>query len=150
VKQRITLAVFIALSGTTGAPAQSPEGRQACMNDAFQFCQDAIPDRERVFRCLESRKDVISAACRSTMAPSVPVNQPPVKEQASQAKSTKGNATYVKRASKTSKASKAKTSKASKTKASKAKASKTKASKASKHSKAVSRRDRKPLNIVPH
>ncbi len=53
VKQRIVLVVAIALSGATVAGAQTEEGRQACMNDAFQFCQDAIPDHERVFRCLE-------------------------------------------------------------------------------------------------
>jgi hypothetical protein len=50
VKWRIMLIVAITLNGTMVAHAQTPEGRQACMNDAFQFCQDAIPDRERVFR----------------------------------------------------------------------------------------------------
>ena len=29
---------------------ESEEGRQACMQDAFKFCSDAIPDRERVFQ----------------------------------------------------------------------------------------------------
>jgi hypothetical protein len=55
------------LSGTTIVHAETEEGRQACMNDAFQFCQEFIPDRERVFRCLESRKQQISAACRANM-----------------------------------------------------------------------------------
>ena len=71
VNQRIGLivvtALTIALFGTTRAGAETEEGRQACTNDAFQFCSEFIPDRERVFRCLEARKQQISAACRSTM-----------------------------------------------------------------------------------
>ena len=73
------LVVVVALNGTTVALAQTQDGRQACMNDAFQFCEDAIPDRERVFQCLASHKDLISAACRTVMAPSLPVDQPPLK-----------------------------------------------------------------------
>jgi hypothetical protein len=71
VKQRVALivatALTIALLGTTRAGAETAEGRQACTNDAFQFCSEFIPDRERVFRCLEARKPQISAACRATM-----------------------------------------------------------------------------------
>jgi hypothetical protein len=93
------LIVVITLNGTTVALAQQ-EGQQGCMNDAFQFCQDAIPDRERVFRCLASHKDVISAACHAVMAPSLPVDQPPLKRKAPRAKSAKGKATFAKRTSK--------------------------------------------------
>jgi hypothetical protein len=67
VRSVIALAVVAALSGTVTAHAETEEGRQACMNDAFQFCGDAIPDHERVFRCLEARKQQISAACRANM-----------------------------------------------------------------------------------
>jgi hypothetical protein len=71
VKQRIGLivatALTVALLGMTRAGAETEEGRQACANDAFQFCSEFIPDRERVFRCLEARKQQISAACRATM-----------------------------------------------------------------------------------
>ena len=115
MKQRFMLIVFIALNGTTVALAQTQEGQQACMNDAFQFCEDAIPDRERVFQCLASHKDLISAACRTVMAPSLPVDQPPLKKHAPHAKSAKGKATFAKRAS-----------------------------------KAASRHDRHPLNLLPH
>ena len=100
VKQRIMLVVVIALNGITVALAQAQDGQQACMNDALQFCQDAIPDRERVFQCLVSHKDLISAACHAVMAPSLPVDQPPLEKQAPDAKSAKGKATFVKRTSK--------------------------------------------------
>ncbi len=100
MKQRIMLVVVIALNGPTVALAQTQDGRQACMDDAFQFCQDAIPDRERVFQCLVSHKDLISAACHAVMAPSLPVDQPPLKKQAFHAKSAKDKATFAKRSSK--------------------------------------------------
>ena len=74
VKWRIILIIAITLSGTRFAVAETEEGRQACMNDAFQFCGDAMPDRERVFRCLEARKHQISAACRANM-PAEPAPQ---------------------------------------------------------------------------
>ena len=74
VKLRIILVIAIALSGTRLAGAETEEGRQACMNDAFQFCSEAMPDRERVFRCLEARKHQISAACRANM-PAEPAPQ---------------------------------------------------------------------------
>jgi hypothetical protein len=76
MKSRIALAVVIVLSGMAIAHAETEEGRQACTNDAFQFCADAIPDRERVFRCLEARKQQISAACRANM-PAEPAPERP-------------------------------------------------------------------------
>jgi hypothetical protein len=89
VKRRIMLVVAIILNGSMVARAQTPEGRQACMNDAFQFCQDAIPDRERVFSCLVAHRSAISAACHAVMAPSLPVDQPPLKKQRPQTKTAK-------------------------------------------------------------
>jgi hypothetical protein len=74
VKQ-LALVIAAALTATTVALAESEEGRQACMQDAFKLCSDAIPDRERVFQCLASHQDVISAACHAVMAPSLPADQ---------------------------------------------------------------------------
>ncbi len=142
VKQRIMLVVVVALNGTTVALAQTQDGRQACMNDAFQFCEDAIPDRERVFQCLASHKDLISAACRTVMAPSLPVDQPPLKKHASHAKSAKGKATFAKRASKA-------VSRHDR-QAHHAKSAKGKATFVKRASKAASRHDRHPLNLLPH
>jgi len=142
VKQRIMLVIVIALNGTTVALAQAQDGRQACMNDAFQFCQDAIPDRERVFQCLASHRDLISTACHAVMAPSLPVDQPPLKKHAPHAKSAKGKATFAKRASKA-------VSRHDR-QAPHAKSAKGKAAFVKRGSKAVSRHDRHPLNLVPH
>jgi hypothetical protein len=96
VKKRIILIVAIALSGTTIVHAETEEGRQACMNDAFQFCQEFIPDRERVFRCLESRKQQISAACRANMPAEPAPERAAAKKHAPQTKSAKRKAPAVK------------------------------------------------------
>ena len=136
------LVVFIALNGTTVAVAQTQDGRQACMDDAFQFCQDAIPDRERVFQCLVSHKDLISAACHAVMAPSLPVDQPPLKKQAARAKSAKGKAALAKRTSRL-------VSRHDR-RAPHAKSAKGKATFAKPASRVVSRHGRHPLNLLPH
>jgi hypothetical protein len=82
VKRPSAIVVVMILSGAAPALAETPEGRQACMNDAFKVCQDAIPDRERVFNCLAAHKDMISPACRAEVAPAQPVERassPPAK-----------------------------------------------------------------------
>src|SRR5262245_59967920 len=49
------------------ATAETPEERQACMDDAFNVCGDAIPDRDRVAACLARNISRISDACRTVM-----------------------------------------------------------------------------------
>ena len=49
------------------ASAQSQEDQNACMNDAFNVCGHAIPDRERVGACLAQNINRISPACRMVM-----------------------------------------------------------------------------------
>jgi hypothetical protein len=73
MKKQIALAIVLALSASSVALAETPEEQQACTNDAFQFCQNFIPDRNRVFSCLVSNKDRISLACHTVMAPYLPV-----------------------------------------------------------------------------
>jgi hypothetical protein len=47
------------------------------MDSAFQFCQQAMPDRERVFACLLQKKDVIAPLCREALAPYLPPEPAP-------------------------------------------------------------------------
>jgi hypothetical protein len=77
--KQMMLAIGLALSaGTIGVCAgtaafgQSADDQQACMNDAFQFCGDAIPDRSKVFYCLVNNRSQISPGCRVAMAPYLP------------------------------------------------------------------------------
>jgi hypothetical protein len=65
------------------AAAETPEQRQACTDDAFQFCSDAIPDRERVFACLAAKRNVISPLCREGMAAFLPPEPTPVVQRVS-------------------------------------------------------------------
>jgi hypothetical protein len=77
----VPLLLFVVLGAISPASAETQEEQQACMNDAFQFCGDAIPDRNRVFLCLIASKNVISATCRTVMAPYLPVDPPPPKKK---------------------------------------------------------------------
>jgi hypothetical protein len=59
-------AAFLALA-PVAATAETQEEQQACMNDAFTVCGDAIPDREKVGACLARNINRISAPCRTVM-----------------------------------------------------------------------------------
>jgi hypothetical protein len=53
------------------AQAQTPAdqaGQQACGNDAFALCGDAIPDRGRIEACLRRNYSRVSKSCRTYMA----------------------------------------------------------------------------------
>jgi hypothetical protein len=77
----ITCGVLIVgamLAGIATARAETPEQRQACTDDAFQLCSDAMPDRERVFACLVEKRTMISPLCREGMAAFLPPEPAPV------------------------------------------------------------------------
>ena len=75
--KRGVLIVGAMLAGV--AAAETPEQRQACMDDAFQFCSEAIPDRERVFACLAQKRNLISPLCREGMAAFLPPEPAPAR-----------------------------------------------------------------------
>jgi hypothetical protein len=72
MKKQIVLAIVLAVGAGTVALATTPEEEQACTNDAFQFCQAFIPDRERVFGCLVNNRQQISVACHTVLSPYLP------------------------------------------------------------------------------
>jgi hypothetical protein len=80
MNKQIAMVMLLALSAPAGALAQSQDEQQACTNDAFQFCQYAIPDRSRVFACLMENRRVISPACHLVMAQYLPPEPPPPKK----------------------------------------------------------------------
>ncbi len=65
-------AAFMALALLCGsAQAQTDAeqaGQQACGNDVFAMCGDAIPDRGRIEACLRRNFSRVSATCRHYMA----------------------------------------------------------------------------------
>jgi hypothetical protein len=72
MKKQIVLAIVLALGAGEVALAETAEEQQACTNDAFQLCQNFIPDRTRVFTCLVENKNQLSAPCHVVMAPYLP------------------------------------------------------------------------------
>jgi hypothetical protein len=164
VKQ-LVLVVVATLTATTVALAESEEGRQACMQDAFKFCSDAIPDRERVFQCLASHQDVISAACHANMAPSLAAEQAAKEQRALEAKSATHEPKAAKRLAMDRPASKKHAAPARHTTSKVASAkhaslplkrharetnhAKSEAASTKRAPTAVARRDGKPLNLLP-
>ncbi len=67
---RIQFAIavaFIALAPVGASAAETQDEQNACMNDAFNVCGHAIPDRDRVAACLSKNIRKISPACRTVM-----------------------------------------------------------------------------------
>jgi Ni/Co efflux regulator RcnB len=68
MKSHFALALVLVTIIPATALAQSQDEQQACMNDAFTVCGNAIPDRDRVAACLAQNINRISPACRTVMA----------------------------------------------------------------------------------
>ena len=64
----IFVVTWTALFLTLSSRAETPDERQACENDAYRVCGAFIPDRDKVFACMASNQDRLSAPCREVMA----------------------------------------------------------------------------------
>jgi len=49
------------------ANAQSEALKQACTPDAMRLCQEFIPDRAKITRCMMGKRSQISAPCLTAM-----------------------------------------------------------------------------------
>ena len=67
MKSHLALTLALVAFLPTAALAQSQDEQSACMNDAFQVCGHAIPDRDRVAACLAANVNRISPPCRQVM-----------------------------------------------------------------------------------
>ena len=67
MKVQVVLVFALLALVPPSATAETAEEQQACMNDAFNFCGHAIPDRDRVAACLSQNLNRISRACRAVM-----------------------------------------------------------------------------------
>jgi hypothetical protein len=88
--KQVTLAAAFAMTSLTAAFAETPEERQACTDDAFRVCQQAIPDRDRVFACLVQNASQVSALCRNALAPYIVAESPSKQPAKGKAKATTG------------------------------------------------------------
>jgi hypothetical protein len=55
-----------AFAQTSGQSRQEQE--QACQDDAFNFCQEAMPNEDRVLACLRKHHSKLSPACRKMIS----------------------------------------------------------------------------------
>jgi hypothetical protein len=79
-KMRMNRAVIVGLlllgSTMPGLAQQQPQQnadqmqveQQACENDVYALCGEAIPDQNRIEKCLRSKWSTVSKKCRSVMA----------------------------------------------------------------------------------
>jgi hypothetical protein len=81
IARQVALAILLALGAGTVALAETQEEQQACTNDAFQFCQNYIPDRTAVFTCLVNNRNQLSVACHTVMTPYFPPEPVALKKQ---------------------------------------------------------------------
>lgn len=61
----IALALGFAFLAAPAQAQPTPAQRQACEQDAFRLCQDAIPDEQRVRQCLVRNMRRLNPTCRS-------------------------------------------------------------------------------------
>jgi hypothetical protein len=73
MNKQVLLAVALTLGLIPAAFGQSEQEQQeACMDDAFKFCGQAIPDRQKVFYCLLENRHSIAPRCQTMIAPYAP------------------------------------------------------------------------------
>ncbi len=66
LKTMVVAFALAVLSFSDPAAAQpTPAQRQACEQDAFKFCERAIPDEEKVRQCLVRNMKRLNPVCRS-------------------------------------------------------------------------------------
>jgi hypothetical protein len=65
------LMLGLALTCLSAAPAAAQAAinpEQACKDDAFKFCNDFIPDRDKVGACLRRNARSLSRDCRTVVS----------------------------------------------------------------------------------
>ena len=62
----IAFAFLLSLASFAGSAsaANNAEAQQACQDDAFKFCNELIPDEEKVKACLIHNLRRLTPACR--------------------------------------------------------------------------------------
>jgi hypothetical protein len=64
----LTLAFVATTAMAQDDPARMQEQQQACETDVYTFCNDAMPDHDRIAACLRKHWSQISQACRRVMS----------------------------------------------------------------------------------
>jgi hypothetical protein len=67
IRAALGVALFCVVLAPVFVKADAQQSQGGCMMDAFTFCRQFIPDRERVAACLKSNHSRISAGCRAEL-----------------------------------------------------------------------------------
>ena len=59
------IALALILAGALAQAQPTQEQRAACEQDAYRFCQEQIPDEEKVRQCLIKNMRKLNPVCRS-------------------------------------------------------------------------------------
>src|SRR6516165_1670225 len=57
--------VFATAMVCSSVAAETANGQQACIGDAFRVCSAAIPNRHEVYLCLLANRHQLSTGCRA-------------------------------------------------------------------------------------
>jgi hypothetical protein len=69
MRKMIAIMFLLSVAGFSGsALADRAEEQAACQDDAFKFCNEAIPDEEKVKACLIKNMRRLTPACRKMFA----------------------------------------------------------------------------------
>jgi len=69
MQKLVAFAFMLSLMTFAGtAVAATPEEQQACQDDAFKFCESAIPDEDKVKACLLANRRKLTSACRRVLS----------------------------------------------------------------------------------
>jgi hypothetical protein len=67
----VCVGIFAAVAATTSVMAfDQGAAQQACGNDVYALCQQAVPDQKRITACMQRHFKQVSAPCRRFMADS--------------------------------------------------------------------------------
>jgi hypothetical protein len=61
----IAAAIGLALMGQPAAAQGTPEQRAACEGDAMRFCNQYVPDVQRISACMAQHRRYLSPRCRA-------------------------------------------------------------------------------------
>ncbi len=63
----VLMAAFVSTAALADSPADRQAEQNACQNDVYTYCEEAIPDEDRIATCLRKNWGKISQACRKVM-----------------------------------------------------------------------------------
>ncbi|WP_052382315.1 hypothetical protein [Paraburkholderia kururiensis] len=69
------LATGLALSASSPAQSRKQE-ENACKGDAFHFCAEDIPNKQKIAHCLQSHYDELKPACQAMFSKPSQRSQP--------------------------------------------------------------------------